>query len=92
MTDEKFYKTYPELSEFKEKIVLLQEEPEKEDTKKIENNKFKENINIYTKKFIVIQNGCDNYCSFCLTIHKRGKSQNIDAKEIIAEINDFVET
>jgi len=92
MTDEKFYKTYPELSEFKEKIVLLQEEPEKEDTKKIGNNKFKENINIYTKKFIVIQNGCDNYCSFCLTIHKRGKSQNIDAKEIIAEINDFVET
>lgn len=91
MTEEKFYKTYPELKTFQNKITLLWEEPERNDTRKIWTQKFKDTANIYTKKFIVIQNWCDNYCSFCLTIHKRGKSQNIAAEEIIQEINDFVE-
>jgi len=90
--DNKFYKIYPELSKFKEKLVLLQEEPEKETAREVGSGRWKvKNKNIYTKKFLVIQNGCDNFCSFCLTIHKRWKSQNIDQKEIIKEINDFVE-
>ncbi len=92
MNDENFYKIYPELLEFKKKIELLSEEPNRDDTREVGNQTFKTDKNIYTKKFIVIQNGCDSHCSFCLTVHKRGKSQNIDAKEIIAEINDFVET
>jgi len=91
MDEEKFYRIYPRLSEFKNKIELLSEEPEKIDTREVWKHQFKNTANIYTKKFIVIQNGCDNYCSFCLTIHKRGKSRNIPVTEIIEEINDFVE-
>ena len=91
MNEEKFYKTYPELEKFKNKIELLSEEPDRDDTREVWKHEFKKTANIYTKKFIVIQNGCDNYCTFCLTIHKRGKSQNISAVEIIEEINDFVE-
>jgi len=91
MSEEKFYKTYPELLEFKNKIELLSEEPERDDTREVWKHQFKTTANIFTKKFIIIQNGCDNYCSFCLTIHKRWKSQNIPAQEIIQEINDFVE-
>ena len=47
------------------------------------------NKELYTKKFIVIQNGCDNFCSFCLTILKRWKSRNISMQEILDEINEF---
>ncbi len=91
MDEDKFYKIYPQLTEFKNKITLLWEEPNREDTREIKTHKFKDTANIYTKKFIVIQNGCDSYCSFCLTIQKRWKSKNIEASEIITEINDFVE-
>lgn len=89
--ENKFYKVYPQLAEFKNKITLLWEEPHKDDTRKTKTHQFKSTANIYTKKFIVIQNGCDNYCSFCLTIHKRWKSHNISSKEIINEINDFID-
>ena len=89
--EDKFYKIYPQLSEFQDKITLLGEEPNREDTRETTTHQFKSTANIYTKKFIVIQNGCDSYCSFCLTIHKRWKSQNISSQEIIQEINDFVD-
>ncbi len=86
MDDDKFYSIYPELKKFKDKIILLWEEPATTCNPQLATK------NIYTKKFIVIQNWCDNYCSFCLTIHKRWESQNIPAEEIIQEINDFVST
>lgn len=89
MDEDKFYNTYPELKEFKNKIELLQEEPDIENISQFIKKDFK-TTNIYTKKFVVIQNWCDNYCSFCLTIHKRWKSYNIPTKEILQEINDFV--
>ncbi|MDR0369289.1 MAG: hypothetical protein LBH96_01820 [Candidatus Peribacteria bacterium] len=44
---------------------------------------------IYTKHFIVIQNGCDNYCSFCLTVLKRGQHRNRDLQDIINEIHQI---
>ncbi len=91
MDEEKFYNIYPQLSELKNQITLLWEEPNRDDTRKVWTHQFKKEANIYTKKFIVIQNWCDNYCSFCLTIHKRWKSKNIPAEEITQEINNFVE-
>lgn len=91
MDENKFYKIYPQLSEFKNNITLLWEEPNRDDTRKIKTHQFKDTANIYTKKFIVIQNGCDSHCSFCLTIEKRGGSINIPTNEIVSEINDFVE-
>ncbi|HKL43943.1 MAG TPA: MiaB/RimO family radical SAM methylthiotransferase [Candidatus Absconditabacterales bacterium] len=93
MNDDRFYSIYPELKKFKKNITLLGEEPDKKSTSPLIKGESKGDLktaNIYTKKFIVIQNGCDNYCSFCLTINKRGKSKNIPANEIIQEINDFV--
>jgi hypothetical protein len=35
MDEEKFYRIYPGLSEFKNKIELLSEEPEKIDTREV---------------------------------------------------------
>lgn len=83
ISEKDFYDVYPELVKFKNKIFLLAETPEKSDYN------FSWTKNIYTKKFIVIQNGCDNYCTFCLTVLKRWKSRNRPAEEIIKEIQDF---
>lgn len=47
--------------------------------------------NIYTKEFIVIQNGCDNHCSFCLTVQKRGKHSSRSKEEIIEEVRNIEE-
>ena len=89
--EEKFYSIYPQLAEFSENITLLSEEPDRDDTRETKTHKFKENANIYTKNFIVIQNGCDSHCSFCLTVSKRWSSQTIPADEIIEQIDDFVD-
>ena len=91
MDDDKFYSIYPQLAEYRNNITLLSEEPDRDDTRETKTHKFKENANIYTKNFIVIQNGCDSHCSFCLTVSKRWPSQTIPADEIIDQINDFVD-
>jgi tRNA A37 methylthiotransferase MiaB len=44
---------------------------------------------ISTKKYIIIQNGCDNFCTFCLTIQKRGKHESREIVEIVEEIRRF---
>ena len=44
---------------------------------------------IYTKHFVMIQNGCDNHCSFCLTVLKRGQHRSRDLNEIITEIQQI---
>ncbi|MDD2487539.1 MAG: radical SAM protein [Candidatus Gracilibacteria bacterium] len=85
--DENFYDIYPELKEYKCKIVLLGEDPEKENTS-IRLDSIKKRI-IYTRKYLIIQNGCDNYCTFCLTIQARGGHNSRDVDSIISEIQDF---
>lgn len=89
MSDEQFYDIYPELSEFKHMIELLWEEPGRIDTREVATHQFK-TTNLYTKKFVMIQNGCDTHCTFCLTILKRGKNRSRDLEDIIMEINEFV--
>jgi threonylcarbamoyladenosine tRNA methylthiotransferase MtaB len=46
-------------------------------------------LNLTTKKFVLIQSGCDSFCSFCLTVKKRGKHFSRSKEEIISEINEF---
>ncbi len=89
ITEEKFYKTYPDLVEYQDNIVLLGEEPDSNTTRETSTHKFKSWVNIYTKKFVVIQNGCDSYCTFCLTVQKRGNHKTIPFEDIVNQINDF---
>jgi len=82
-----FYEIYPELSKFQNRIVLLWEDPEKEWIKqKIDKIK---KISIYTRKYIIVQNWCDNYCTFCLTIQARWWHNSRTLEEIVAEIKDY---
>jgi len=88
-----FFELYSELSHFKNNIVILWEDPGE---KKIKNstpglNLKKINLpnNIYTKKFILIQWWCDSFCTFCLTVIKRGRHFYRSREEITKEINIF---
>ncbi|MFZ3069819.1 MAG: tRNA (N(6)-L-threonylcarbamoyladenosine(37)-C(2))-methylthiotransferase MtaB [Anaerolineaceae bacterium] len=40
-----------------------------------------------TRSFIKIQDGCDNYCTYCLTRIARGPSRSIPAELVIADIS-----
>lgn len=96
-----FFTLYPDLSAAQDKIEILDEAPidtavkEKltEDWKvqKIDLSKLKkaQKTQIYTKKFILIQGGCDSFCSFCLTVQKRWRHYYRAAEDIAEEIRDF---
>ncbi len=46
----------------------------------------------HTRAFIKIQDGCDNFCSYCIIPFMRGKCRSKDFKEIIKEAKDLVKT
>lgn len=87
ISNEKFFTIYPELLPYQDKLQLLWEAPKTDSSyESMQKNK---TTNIYTKNFVVIQNGCDNYCSFCLTVLKRGQHRNRDLQDIISEIKNI---
>lgn len=46
---------------------------------------------IYTRKYVLIQGGCDSFCTFCLTVQKRGKHFYRSAQDIASEIQEFAD-
>jgi threonylcarbamoyladenosine tRNA methylthiotransferase MtaB len=84
-TDLEFYSIYPELKQYSDKITLLPESPSK--------NWFEYKIwwksSVYTKHFLIVQNWCDNHCSFCLTVAKRWPHISRPLDEIIGEIHQI---
>ncbi|MDD2516298.1 MAG: MiaB/RimO family radical SAM methylthiotransferase, partial [Candidatus Gracilibacteria bacterium] len=83
--DKEFYSNYKELESLKDKIVILGEEPKDDFGDKVKSIK-----DLFVKKFLVIQTGCDNFCTFCLTVSARGGHKSRQKEEIIDEINDFL--
>ena len=47
---------------------------------------YSENIRAYLK----IQDGCDNFCSYCIVPYRRGKARSRDFDSIIKEANELV--
>ncbi|EKE29632.1 MAG: MiaB-like protein tRNA modifying enzyme [uncultured bacterium (gcode 4)] len=85
---EDFYDTYPELKKYESKIVLLGEDPMKEwIQEKIDKLRSKR---IFTRKYLIIQNWCDNYCTFCVTIQARWEHSSREEESIRREIEEFV--
>ncbi len=41
-----------------------------------------------TRAFLKIQDGCDNFCTFCVTRIARGKALSIQKKEILLHLNE----
>lgn len=46
---------------------------------------------LHNRAFVKIQDGCDNYCSFCKVRLVRGKSRSRSSREIIQEIQRLIE-
>lgn len=43
-----------------------------------------------SRALVQIQDGCDNFCTYCITVIARGASQNRSVDEIIDEINHHI--
>lgn len=43
-----------------------------------------------TRAFIKIQEGCDNYCSYCIIPYARGPARSRSAEDIISEVKNIV--
>ena len=96
-----FFEIYPDLEYLKGKIEILDEKPaelkkEIKNSQEARNNKLSEIKNklskipqIYTKKFLLVQWGCDSFCTFCLTVQKRWKHYFRDKDDIVEEILEF---
>lgn len=96
-----FFELYPDLEIYRGQIEILDEKPE-ELKKEITNsqeartdklkqikNKLSKIPQIYTKKFLLVQGGCDSFCTFCLTVQKRWKHYFRDKDDIVEEILEF---
>ena len=83
----------------KSKIVeLIHQYFEKKNIiKNLYSNRFTEFEDMYikefpgrTRAFVKIQDGCDNFCSYCIIPFVRGKCRSKDKDKVISEINDLV--
>ena len=46
----------------------------------------------HSRAFLKVQDGCDNYCSYCKIPYARGKSRSRNINDIIKEISFFVQS
>lgn len=47
-------------------------------------------LNTHTRAFIKVQDGCENYCSYCAIPYSRGKIRSRNPENVINEINNLV--
>lgn len=72
----------------------LKEKKKKTDIKNIMNTTFENMIlNNFnkTRAFVKIQDGCNNFCSYCIIPYTRGNVRSKDPKIVLKEINTLVE-
>lgn len=88
-----FFDVYPQLDYLKDKIEVLDEIPDSKPKPKLNieeiKNKLKNIPQIYTKKFLLIQGGCDSFCTFCLTVKKRWRHYSRNMDDIIEDILEY---
>lgn len=99
VVDPKFFEIYHELLPFSDKIEILPEDPSDfimsdEEKKRMMTTKLRTlrsaKKQIFTRKYLVVQTGCDNFCTFCLTVQARGRHKFRPLEEILDEIHTFV--
>ena len=65
----------------KKPIVLVDDEPRHFDYEEMGVTSFSENVRAYLK----IQDGCDNFCTYCLIPYRRGKMRSRQKENVIKE-------
>ncbi len=75
---------YSEGRELKDNLINVNEDPEFEDLRiKIPEN--------HTRAYLKIQDGCNNFCSFCIIPYVRGRIKSKPANEVIEESKELAE-
>ena len=69
----------------KQQIVLVNKENRKEDYECLKITSYSEN----TRAFIKIQDGCNNFCSYCIIPYTRGNFRSRPKEEIFNEIKEL---
>jgi len=49
------------------------------------------NMTSHTRAFVKIQDGCENFCSYCIIPYTRGRQRSKDKDMVLKEINTLVE-
>ena len=47
-------------------------------------------VNLRTRSFIRIQEGCNNFCSYCIVPYVRGREKSVSPEQVVKEINEKV--
>ncbi len=47
-------------------------------------------VNQRTRSFIRIQDGCNNFCSYCIVPYVRGREKSLSPEQVVKEINEKV--
>lgn len=88
-----FFDVYPQLAHLENQIEVLDEIPDSKPKPKLNIEEIKKKLKnipqIYTKKFLLIQWGCDSFCTFCLTVKKRGRHYSRNLDDIIEDILEY---
>ena len=74
-----------EYEQNKKQIVLVTKENRKEDYECLKITSYSEN----TRAFIKIQDGCNNFCSYCIIPYTRGNFRSRPKEEIFSEIKSL---
>ncbi len=75
-----------EFEQKKEKEVLIDKSRLRKTYENIKITSYSEK----TRAFVKIQDGCDNFCSYCIIPYTRGKSLSRDRNEILNEVHNLV--
>lgn len=70
----------------KKTIIVHEDNSKSRDYEKMNITKYIANTRAYVK----IQDGCDNFCSYCLIPYIRGRSRSRNPEDVLSEINDLI--
>ena len=69
-----------------EKVVAINDKPREFQYEELGVTAYSENIRAYLK----VQDGCDNFCTYCIIPYRRGRSRSRDFDTIIKEAKELV--
>ena len=84
---DELYDLVEKFKENNEKIIKIDEN---NTIKRYENLKL-DRFQFNTRAYVKIQDGCNNYCSYCLIPYVRGRSRSRNKEDILKEINNLVQ-
>lgn len=74
--------------EKKEKIIIIEKHENLQQYEELKVNRYENK----TRGFVKIQDGCDNFCSYCRIPYARGRSRSRKKEDVISEVKTLFNT